>query len=365
MPFFINFISCLENSTVDVPMPVTKPALSISKRFYIVSLTSALGTIMILLLFIYALLYKTPNIELGRLMEKLFVIGSISFLSILAAMLPFVRRLSMQSDKMITLAMAVAEGDLRNRIAVEERDEIGLVAQSLNEICNRMGESIGYVVKTSHQLAEGPSEQAASIEETSSSLEEMSSMTKLNSDHASQADTVMKDVNQAVINANTAMAAVIASMKDISTASERTSIVVRNIEGIAFQTNLLALNAAVEAARAGEVGAGFAVVADEVKNLALRAAAATKETTELIGSTVEKIREGSSLVSKTSAIFMNVTDYSSKIGELIGEIATASNEQYRGIEQINKAVAEMDTVVQQNAANAEELASSTATFKIT
>jgi methyl-accepting chemotaxis protein len=364
MPFIFQFISSLENSAAEIIMPTTKPVLNITKRFYIVSLTSALGTIMILLLFIYALLYKTPNLELSLLMGKLLVIGGISFVSILAAIIPFVRKLSMQSDKMIKLALAVAEGDLRNRIAVEERDDIGMVAQSLNEICDRMGSSVGYITKTSQLLAEASVEQASSIEETSSSLEEMSSMTKQNSDHAHQADSFMKDVNQAVTKANTDMVDVMTSMKDISNAGEKTFKIIKSIDEISFQTNLLALNAAVEAARAGEAGAGFAVVADEVRSLALRAATATKETSELIEGTIKKVREGSALVTKANTTFKNVTDYSSKVGTLIGEIALASSEQSQGIEQINKAVAEMDKVVQQNAATAEELSSSIATFKI-
>jgi len=160
-----------------------------------------------------------------------------------------------------------------------------------------------------------------------------------------------------VARANGSMEALTASMDEISRASEETSKIIKTIDEIAFQTNLLALNAAVEAARAGEAGAGFAVVADEVRNLAIRAAEAAKNTAGLIEGTVRKIKEGSELVQRTSAEFSEVQDSASKMGELVGEISSASGEQAQGIEQISKAVTEMDTVVQRNAGNAEESAS--------
>jgi methyl-accepting chemotaxis protein len=147
------------------------------------------------------------------------------------------------------------------------------------------------------------------------------------------------------------------SMKEIIAASEETSKIIKTIDEIAFQTNLLALNAAVEAARAGEAGAGFAVVAEEVRNLAMRAADAAKNTSVLIEGTVKKIKDGSNLVIKTNEAFAEVAISASKVGELVGEIAAASQEQAQGIDQINKAVAEMDKVTQQTAANAEESAS--------
>lgn len=206
-------------------------------------------------------------------------------------------------------------------------------------------------------LAEAASSQASAIEETSSSLEEMSAMTKGNADNATQADGLMKQTNQVIKKANASMDELTRSMGDISGASLETSKIIKTIDEIAFQTNLLALNAAVEAARAGEAGAGFAVVADEVRNLAMRSAEAAKNTSGLIEGTVRKIKDGSDLVARTNEAFAEVAMSTSKVAELISEISAASREQSEGIHLIDKAVADLDRVTQENASTSEESAS--------
>jgi methyl-accepting chemotaxis protein len=231
------------------------------------------------------------------------------------------------------------------------------VVDGLSDGSAQMAAASGQVSSASQQLAEGASQQAAAIEETSSSLEEMASMTRQNAENAAEANELMRSANGVVANANDSMAALVGSMNDISMASEETQKIVKTIDEIAFQTNLLALNAAVEAARAGEAGAGFAVVADEVRNLALRAAEAAKTTAGLIEGTVKKVKDGVDLMSRTHEAFADVSNASTKVGDLVGEISVACSEQAQGIEQISRAVSEMDKVVQQNAANAEESAS--------
>jgi methyl-accepting chemotaxis protein len=234
---------------------------------------------------------------------------------------------------------------------------INKVAEGLSDGAEQVASASTQVASASQSLAEGASEQAAGLEETSSSMEEMSSMTKQNADNANQANTLMRNTTQVVEEANQAMKDLTRSMGEISAASEETGKIIKTIDEIAFQTNLLALNAAVEAARAGEAGAGFAVVADEVRNLAMRAAEAAKNTSNLIEGTVKKIKNGSDIVSKTNEAFEKVAGGSRKVAELVSEITAASQEQAQGIDQISKAVSEMDRVVQQNAASAEESAS--------
>ncbi len=227
----------------------------------------------------------------------------------------------------------------------------------MHETADQVATAANQVSSSSQLLAEGASAQASAIEETSSSLEEMSSMTRQNAENANHANSLMGETKNTVERADGSMKQLTSSMKEISGASEETSKIVKTIDEIAFQTNLLALNAAVEAARAGEAGAGFAVVANEVRNLAMRAAEAAKNTSVLIEGIVRKIKEGSAIVEKTNGEFVEMSRSAGKSAELVGEISAASNEQAQGVSQISKAITDMDKVVQQNAATAEESAS--------
>jgi methyl-accepting chemotaxis protein len=181
-------------------------------------------------------------------------------------------------------------------------------------------------------------------------------MTKQNADHANQAKAMMTEALQIIDDVTHHMNDMAGAIVEITKSSEETGKIIKTIDEIAFQTNLLALNAAVEAARAGEAGAGFAVVADEVRNLAIRASDAAKNTSNLIENTITAVRKGNELTKATQEAFKGNAAISKKIGQLVDEIATASEEQSHGISQVNIAVAEMDKVTQATSANAEESA---------
>ncbi|MBF0497399.1 MAG: PilZ domain-containing protein [Deltaproteobacteria bacterium] len=231
---------------------------------------------------------------------------------------------------------------------------INRVIRELSSGATEVATASGQVSASSKGLAEGAMENAAAIEEARSSFEEMSSTSKHNAGNAVQANTLMVMANQAVSLASRSVGELNDSMREILQASEEASNIVKTIDEIAFQTNLLSLNASVEAARAGEAGVGFAVVANEVRNLAGRAATAAKTTAALMDGTSTKIKDGHALLTRTNAAFAEVSQHAVKIGELMAEIAAASNDQAQEIEQMTGVLLQLDQGTQQSAVQAEE-----------
>jgi len=230
-------------------------------------------------------------------------------------------------------------------------------ATEIGEGAGQITSAASQVASSSQSLAQGASQQAASLEETSASTEEITSMTRKNAENSKSAAEVMATVDRQVHEGNQTLEQMVASMQQINASSDKIAKIIRVIDEIAFQTNILALNAAVEAARAGEAGMGFAVVADEVRNLAQRSAQAAKDTSALIEESIGTSRDGNAKLEQVAGVIRAITESAAKVKTLVDEVNMGSQEQARGIEQIAKAVAQMDQVTQGTAASAEESAS--------
>ena len=270
----------------------------------------------------------------------------------------------------VEIARKVADGDLTAQIDVSAKDETAQLLQALKDMNTSLLNIVGEVrsgtdsiATSSTQIAAGnqdlssrTEEQAGSLEETASSMEELTSTVKQNADNARQANQLAASAAQVAVKGGEVVAQVVGTMQSINTSSNKIVDIISVIDGIAFQTNILALNAAVEAARAGEQGRGFAVVASEVRNLAQRSASAAKEIKTLIGASVEQVNAGSMLVAQAGSTMNDIVDSVQRVSDIITEITAASSEQSVGIDEINRAIGQMDAVTQQNAALVEESA---------
>ncbi len=288
-----------------------------------------------------------------------------------------VRGIILPLGQAIHIARRVAEGDLSGRIEVSSTNEIGQLLQalrdmntSLSKIVQNVRSATDTIGSASSQIASGnldlssrTEQQASSLEETASAMEELTGTVKQNGDNARQANQLAVSAAEVAVKGGAVVSEVVTTMGLINESARKIVDIIGVIDGIAFQTNILALNAAVEAARAGEQGRGFAVVAAEVRNLAQRSAGAAKEIKMLIGDSVEKVDIGAKLVDQAGVTMDEIVASVRRVTDIMGQIASASQEQSTGIEQINQAVNQMDEMTQQNASLVEEAAAAAASLE--
>ncbi|PVX71059.1 methyl-accepting chemotaxis protein [Paraburkholderia unamae] len=280
------------------------------------------------------------------------------------------RHLGEPLAQMTTASTRMAAGDLTATLAIATNDDLGDVLQALNQLQANLTaivfdvrSQIDGMLDAAHEISSGNLDlsrrtemQAASLEETAATMDQLTTTVQANADASARALDLARDAQSAAAEGGSIAAQMERTMTGITDASRRISDITGVIDGIAFQTNILALNAAVEAARAGEAGRSFAVVAGEVRMLAQRCAASAKEIKQVVDASVHEIAEGTRLVGNTTAQMRSIDEAVSRVSSIITEVANASGEQAEGIRQVNQAVAHLDSATQQNAALVEQAA---------
>jgi methyl-accepting chemotaxis protein len=278
------------------------------------------------------------------------------------------RSIRMPVEAVVASVGRIAGGDLVTRIESHGRDEIAWLNYELNQMRKKLQTTIADVRQSAETVAQASGEiasgnndlstrteqQAISLQRTAHSMLSLTETVKHNADNAQQANRLAGEASDVALKGGRVMSAVVSTMGEINASANKIFDIIGVIDSIAFQTNILALNAAVEAARAGEQGRGFAVVATEVRGLAQRSAAAAKEINELIGLSVVKVEAGVRLVDTAGNTMDEILTSVRQVTQIMGEISTASADQRAGIEQMDQAIAQIDSMTQQNAALVEQ-----------
>jgi methyl-accepting chemotaxis protein len=288
-----------------------------------------------------------------------------------------IRSITRPLEEAVSIAQRVSAGDLAMEFRVQGNSETALLLGALHEMKTRLARIVGDVrgnaegvATASAEISQGNNDlssrteqQASALQQTAASMEELGATVRQNADNASQANQLARSASAVAIQGGEVVGQVVQTMKGINDSSKKVADIIGVIDSIAFQTNILALNAAVEAARAGEQGRGFAVVASEVRSLAQRSADAAKEIKGLIAASVERVDQGSALVDRAGETMQEVVASIRRVTDIVAEISAASAEQSSGVTQIGEAVGQMDQATQQNAALVEQSAAAAESLK--
>lgn len=300
----------------------------------------------------------------------LVVIALATLVLLVASLWLAYRQLSRSLEQAVRVSGAIAAGHLHIQVNPSGPREVASLLDAMAEMRHRLvgvvshvrqnadavALACGHIAQGNTDLSSRTQEQASALQQSASSMEELSAAVQRNADNAVQADQLSRGASEIAIRGGEVVGKVVETMQEMSESSHKISDIIGVIDSIAFQTNLLALNAAVEAARAGEQGRGFAVVAAEVRQLAQRSADAAKEIRALILDSVGRVEHGKTFVDQAGATMTELVDAIKRVTQIMGEISAASAEQSSGVEQISHAVSQMDSVTQQNAALVEESA---------